>query len=216
MHKGKPIEVIALVDSGAEGNYLHGEFIRKHEIETHKLNPPVYVRNVDGSINKQGIMTQATTVRMETGNHKEDIEFAITNIGNHDMLLGTDWLAAHNPEINWTTNTISFSRCPKECTDVPKPFPTIRRLLPVDDEEPTIEEPHYENIDRLEIADLVGDHMSKYEGTKDIWCPHRDARIIARSSISTSLAKANKPPTLEGVPTKFHQFSKVFSEQAAQ
>jgi hypothetical protein len=28
--------------------------------------------------------------------HHEDIEVAITNTGNHDLLLGTDWLKAHN------------------------------------------------------------------------------------------------------------------------
>ena len=58
-HKGKPIEVIALVDSGAEGNYLHGNFIHKHNLKTHELEPPVYVKNVNGTINQQGLMTQA-------------------------------------------------------------------------------------------------------------------------------------------------------------
>ena len=120
VHKGKPIEVIALVDSGAEGNYMNDKFVLKHGIETHKLNPPIYVTNVDGTFNQQGIMTQAATVRMEIGTHLEDIECAVTNIGKHDMLLGMDWLMAHNPEINWTHSTISFSRCPKECKDIPK------------------------------------------------------------------------------------------------
>jgi hypothetical protein len=40
---------------------------------------------------------------MEMGTkHCEDIEVAITNTGNHDLLLGTDWLKAHNPSIDWT------------------------------------------------------------------------------------------------------------------
>ena len=56
-------------------------------------------------------------------------------------------------------------------------------------------------------------HMSKHD---DEPYPPRDALTIARSSISTSLAKANQPATLEGIPTKFHKFQKVFSEQAAQ
>jgi hypothetical protein len=42
---------------------------------------------------------------MEMGTkHREDIEVAITNTGNHDLLLGTDWLKAHNPSIDWTQN----------------------------------------------------------------------------------------------------------------
>ena len=170
-HKGKPIEVIALVDSGAEGNYLHADFVRKHNIETHKLNPPVYVKNVDGTINKQGIMSQATIVRMETGNHKEDIECAVTNIGNHKMLLGTDWLATHNPEINWTTHTISFSRCPKECKNIPKESSYIRHLLPGAQWEPPTEEPMDEDLATFETNRLHWHHMHKYEGAIDIWCP---------------------------------------------
>jgi hypothetical protein len=38
---------------------------------------------------------------MEIGTkHQEDIEVAITNTENHDLLLGTDWLKAHNPSID--------------------------------------------------------------------------------------------------------------------
>jgi len=44
---------------------------------------------------------------MEMGkNHKESTEMAITNTGNHDILLGTDWLKAHNPSINWAKNKL--------------------------------------------------------------------------------------------------------------
>jgi hypothetical protein len=44
---------------------------------------------------------------MEMGTkHQEDIEVAITNTGNHDLLLGTDWLKAHNPSIDWTRNKL--------------------------------------------------------------------------------------------------------------
>ena len=216
-HKGKPIEVIALVDSGAEGNYLQGNFIHKHKLDTHKLEPPVYVKNVDGTINQQGIMTRAATVRMHTGDHKEDIECAVTNIGNHDILLGTDWLAAHNPEINWNTHTIAFSRCPKECKDIPNKVAHIRQLLPdTDESEPDYDWPVERELARMEIEHLHKQHLFKYEGAKDIWCPSKDASNIRRSTISTSLAKENKPKVLEGVPPKFHKFKKVFSEEAAQ
>jgi excinuclease UvrABC nuclease subunit len=38
---------------------------------------------------------------MEMGmKHQEDIEVTITNTGNHDLLLGTNWLKAHNPSID--------------------------------------------------------------------------------------------------------------------
>ena len=36
----------------------------------------------------------------------------VTNTGDHDVLLGTDWLSKHNPNIDWATNTITLNRCP--------------------------------------------------------------------------------------------------------
>jgi hypothetical protein len=70
---------------------------------------------------------------MEMGTkHQEDIEVAITNIGNHDLLLGTDWLKAHNPSIDWTRNKLVLNQCSNLC--FPKPQnsedPTLGYLLP--------------------------------------------------------------------------------------
>jgi hypothetical protein len=71
------------------------------------LEHPVYAHNVDGTLNEHGIIHHAAILRMEMGmKHRENIEVAITNTGNHDLLLGTDWLKAHNPSINWTQNKL--------------------------------------------------------------------------------------------------------------
>jgi hypothetical protein len=39
----------------------------------------------------------------------------IANIGQQDIILGTGWLIKHNPEINWETYNLSFTRCPATC-----------------------------------------------------------------------------------------------------
>jgi len=31
------------------------------------------------------------------------------------VILGMPWLAYHNPEINWKTEKVKMTRCPKEC-----------------------------------------------------------------------------------------------------
>ena len=69
---------------------------------------------------------------MEMGkNHKESTEMAITNTGNHDILLGTDWLKAHNPSIDWAKNKLHFNHCPPSCfSDKTYPTPTLGQLLP--------------------------------------------------------------------------------------
>ena len=101
VNNGKQIDAQAILDSGAEGVYCNKTFIEKHKIPTHSLASPIYARNVDGTLNKQGVLRHAAILRMEMGTcHKETIKAAVTNTRNHDLLLGTDWLQAHNPTID--------------------------------------------------------------------------------------------------------------------
>jgi hypothetical protein len=47
--------------------------------------------------------------------HQETISMYIVNIGQQDIILGTGWLIKHNPEINWETYNLSFTRGPATC-----------------------------------------------------------------------------------------------------
>ena len=51
IHNGTKINALALLDSGAEGNYAHIRFIQRHKIPTFDLANPVYPRNIDGMLN---------------------------------------------------------------------------------------------------------------------------------------------------------------------
>jgi len=107
-----------LLDSGAKGIYCNTSFIKKHLIPTHATDHPVYPFNVDGTINKHGVIRHATILQMGMcidQDHWETIEVAITNVGQNELLLGTDWLQAHNPSIDWGEKTIKFDRCPSHC-----------------------------------------------------------------------------------------------------
>jgi hypothetical protein len=120
VNNGRQIDAYAILDSGAEGVYCNKTFIDKHKIPTHTLEHPVYARNVDGMLNKHGIIRHAAILQMEMGTkHREDIEVAITNTGHHDLLLGTDWLKAHNPSIDWTQNKLLLNRCSTLCFPTP-------------------------------------------------------------------------------------------------
>jgi len=53
------------------------------------------------------------------GHHSEPITFYLANLGQEDLILGTDWLRLHNPDVNWQTDQIMLSRCPKTCFSHP-------------------------------------------------------------------------------------------------
>jgi len=106
----------ALLDSGAEGIYINANYVKKHQFPLQDLKTPIYPRNVDGTPNKNGAIRHPAILQMEMGdNHRERIMFLVTDIGNHDILLGTDWLKAHNPNIDWAKNVIHMDQCPPLC-----------------------------------------------------------------------------------------------------
>jgi hypothetical protein len=48
--------------------------------------------------------------------YSERTQFAVTCLGKQSMILGSNWLRNHNPEIDWQTKDIKMSRCPTQCS----------------------------------------------------------------------------------------------------
>jgi len=48
------VTVEALLDSGAMGLVMSSEFARKQRFKLKKIERPIYIRNVDGTLNKEG------------------------------------------------------------------------------------------------------------------------------------------------------------------
>jgi hypothetical protein len=47
--------------------------------------------------------------------HQEKMNMYAANIGQQDIILGTQWLIKHNPEIDWEKYKLKFSQCPATC-----------------------------------------------------------------------------------------------------
>ncbi|GLB35238.1 putative retrotransposable element tf2 155 kda protein type 1-like [Lyophyllum shimeji] len=105
----------ALLDSGASGLFLHIRFVREHGITTRTLSRPIPVKNVDGTANATGAITEVVDLVLRYNGHSERVVFAVTDLGEQDMILGYTWLKEHNPEIDWAAGTASMSRCPARC-----------------------------------------------------------------------------------------------------
>ncbi|SJL06708.1 uncharacterized protein ARMOST_10050 [Armillaria ostoyae] len=105
------IRTKALIDSGCTGSSIHRDFVEKHGIPVQKTASSIPIYNADGSRNKAGEITAYAELRLKIGNHSERIDLAVTNLGSKEIFLGHDWLACHNPVINWTTGSVTFARC---------------------------------------------------------------------------------------------------------
>jgi hypothetical protein len=118
----------ALVDSGATNNFIHPRFAERMRLETQKLTQPRKIWNIDGTLNKGGLLTEYIDLDVQTkGIHKE-MRFLVTNLGGEDIILGYPWLSTFEPQITWKTATINVTALPIVIHTV---NPSIERIHPV-------------------------------------------------------------------------------------
>jgi len=94
------ITVEALLDSGATGLVMSLKFARKQGFKLKKIKRPIYVRNVNGMLNKKGLIEHTVEVNIYYQEYRERIEIDMIEEQKWSMILGMPWLVRHNPEIN--------------------------------------------------------------------------------------------------------------------
>jgi len=135
----------------------------------------IYPRNVNGTLNKQGPIHHTAILQIEIGNkHKEFTEMAITNIGCHNILLGTNWFKAHNPSIDWAKNQLCLNWCPHSCyPDKANNTLTLGQLLPTEAWEDQYNDYIESKYHRIDASQCIMAHLqaqyndyteSKYHG----------------------------------------------------
>ena len=90
-----------LLDSGATDNLIDRNLIKKLGLGTKPVKPPRLVRNVDGSLNKDGTITEMCQLWIKRGNKETTFPFFITSLGEDRMIFGYPWFEHENPEIDW-------------------------------------------------------------------------------------------------------------------
>jgi len=109
------ITVEALLDSGAMELVMSSKFAKKQGFKLKKLERPMNVKNVDGSLNKKGPIENMMEVNIYYKGHRERMEIDVIGGQKWTMILGMLWLAHYNPEIDWRTGEVKMTRCPEEC-----------------------------------------------------------------------------------------------------
>ena len=71
------IIVEVLLDSGATGLVMSSEFARKQGFKLKRLERPMYVRNMDSSLNKEGPIEHIVEVNIYYQGHRERMEINI-------------------------------------------------------------------------------------------------------------------------------------------
>lgn len=104
-----------MIDSGATGNFMDHDAVLDNGFKLVKKVQPYRLFVIDGSSigsNKGTVTLQTDRMTMKTlRGHTEDIEFDVTSLGSHKLVLGMPWLALHNPTIDWWTERITMNHC---------------------------------------------------------------------------------------------------------
>jgi len=109
------ITVEALLDSGATGLVMSSEFAKRQGFKLKKLERPMNIRNVDGSLNKEGPIENTVEVNIYYQGHRERMEIDVIGGQKWMVILEMPWLAHHNLEIDWRTGEVKMTRCPEKC-----------------------------------------------------------------------------------------------------
>jgi len=94
------VTVETLLDSKAMGLVMSSEFVRKQGFKLKKIENLIYIRNVDGTFNKEGPIENTVEVNIYYQGHRERMEIDVIRGRKWNIILEMPWLACHNPEID--------------------------------------------------------------------------------------------------------------------
>jgi len=119
MQEGIIVEI--LLDSRMTGLVMSLEFVRKKRFKLKKIKNSIYVRNVNGTFNKEEPIENIVEVNIYYQRHRERTEIDMIGGQKWSVILGIPWLAWYNPEIDWKTEEVEMTRCLEECGKQWKP-----------------------------------------------------------------------------------------------
>jgi hypothetical protein len=114
---------IAMLDSGASGNFINKDLVEKYKIPKTKKKNKKRIKVIDGRDIADGIIEFECFIKMYINKHVEELFLDVMSLGQHDLVLGVPWLKTHNPSIDWPTGIVDFDseHCVRRCIrDMPR------------------------------------------------------------------------------------------------
>ena len=129
------IIISALIDSGAEGNFIHSCLVDQLQSLVEILKTSLRVAALDGGTVGAGTMSAMTEpVCLETSTlHSELIPFLVLEHSEFELVLDLPWLEKHNPSISWFKHEILkwLDFCLRPCITTPSVSARSTMTLPL-------------------------------------------------------------------------------------
>src|SRR5258707_9158322 len=115
----------------------------------------------------------------------------VANLRQQTIIIGHLWLTHHNPEVDWTCQSISMSQCPPECQGQPS--------------RSAMEDNELEPRDTIYATFIPPEWEEQYIGAMD----------TPSQQLAQETQKAEESQPLEDmVPVQYRNFGDVFSKEA--
>jgi len=153
-----------------------------------------------------------------------NLDFYVTLLDSScSLILGYNWLARHNPLIDWVNGSINF--CPslqenltpsRVAANTPLASPSILDI-PLQSSDSAVSIPASEtsasNSGRPNIT-IIG--AAAFLHASKLLSSHNFKLCLRSSDIQANSAKLAEAPNLSNVPSEYHEFADVFSKTKAE
>ena len=106
---GRPLT--AMVDSGAQGNYISPSVVNRFRLPWNKKRKPYRLTSVEGNAVSYGngmIDMETAHLPITIQARTEHLPLDIADISGHEIILGIPWLRRSNPRVNWRTGHLQW------------------------------------------------------------------------------------------------------------
>uniref|UniRef100_A0A3B3HZ14 Gypsy retrotransposon integrase-like protein 1 n=1 Tax=Oryzias latipes TaxID=8090 RepID=A0A3B3HZ14_ORYLA len=120
----------ALIDSGAEQSFIDQNLVTELCLPTERLETPIEASDLGGQHLSRITHRTKPVQLLASGNHREFIQFFITQSTHTPIVLGFSWLKLHNLQFNWSLGHVinwsayCLANCLSSAIPSARPHPT--------------------------------------------------------------------------------------------
>ena len=216
------IQFQALIDSRSTHCFVDSKFVETYYLKT-SATPPVALCLFNGSLNSTISEIANLPIIFSTGNCI-NLDFYVTLLDSScSLVFGYNWLARHNPLIDWVNRSINFHPSLQKnltpshvAANIPLASPSLLdsslqlldSVVSISTYETSMSNSKQPNIIIIGAAAFL--YTSKLPGSNNF------KLYLHSSDIQANSTKLAEVPDLSNVPSEYHKFADVFSKTKAE